>query len=62
MFQPSNARLTDWSRHALQHGLPEQWRTRRSKVINIEFHPSDYHIMLLQDNEMFTLLDFNEVI
>lgn len=60
VFKPSNARLTDWSRHALQHGLPEQWRTRRSKVINIEFHPRDHHIVLLQDREMFTLLDFNE--
>ncbi|KAK2550404.1 U3 small nucleolar RNA-associated protein 4-like protein [Acropora cervicornis] len=60
VFKPSNARLTDWSRHALQHGLPEQWRTRRSKVINIEFHPRDHHIILLQDREMFTLLDFNE--
>lgn len=60
MFVPSSGKLTDWSRQALQHGLPKQWTTRPNKVINIEFHPSNHEIMLLQDDEMFTLLDLSE--
>lgn len=60
LFKPSSGKLTKWSRRALEHGLPKQWTTRRSQVISIQFNPSCHEVMLLQDHNMFTLLDLKE--
>lgn len=60
MFKPSNGKLTDWSRKALEKGLPKQWTTRHCKVTNIQFHPSNHELMLLQDHQMFTTLDLRQ--
>ena len=61
LFKPSSGKLTKWSRQALEHGLPRQWTSRRSQVINIQFNPSCHEVVLLQDHNMFTLLDLREV-
>lgn len=60
LFKPSSGKLTKWSRRALEHGLPKQWTSRRSQVINIQFYPSCHEVMLLQDHNMFTLLDLKQ--
>ncbi|XP_058956730.2 U3 small nucleolar RNA-associated protein 4 homolog [Pocillopora verrucosa] len=60
IFKPSSGKLTKWSRQALEHGLPRQWTSRRSQVINIQFNPSCHEVVLLQDHNMFTLLDLRE--
>jgi len=61
LFKPSSGKLTDWSKQALEHGLPKQWIGHHYKVINVQFDPSNHGLMLLQDDQMFTLLDLTEV-
>lgn len=60
IFKPTSGKLTDWSRQAFEQGLPKQWIGRHSKVINIQFHPDNYQLMLLQDHQMFTIVDLSE--
>jgi len=60
LFKPSSGKLTDWSKQALEHGLPKQWIGHHYKVINVQFDPSNHGLMLLQDDQMFTLLDLTE--
>lgn len=61
LFKPSSGKLTDWSKQALEHGLPKQWIGHHYKVINVQFDPNNHGLMLLQDDQMFTLLDLTEV-
>lgn len=54
-------RLTEWSKEALKKGLPYQWLTHKSKVIDISFSPECSDVMVLQGRDMFTRIDLREV-
>ena len=61
MFNIGKMKMTKWSKKASKEGLPQQWQTMPTKVINILFDPYCKDIMLLQSHDMFVLLDTTKV-
>lgn len=61
MYDTQHRKLTDWTKQATEKGLPSEWTKTPNKVVNISFSPEDNDLMLLQDHEMFTVIDLKKV-
>ena len=61
IYSMESMKLTSWSKRALEHGLPKQWLGQHRKVVDLGFSPACHELVLLQNHEMFTLLDLREV-
>uniref|UniRef100_A0A6P8I1P2 U3 small nucleolar RNA-associated protein 4 homolog n=1 Tax=Actinia tenebrosa TaxID=6105 RepID=A0A6P8I1P2_ACTTE len=60
MYNTNTSKLTDWSKQAAAQGLPKEWVQRHQKIVGITFDPSCSDLMILQDHEIFTVIDMRE--
>lgn len=61
MYNTKDSKLTDWSKQVSSNGLPKEWTRRYNKIVNIAFSPLDTDLMLLQDHEIFTVINLKKV-
>ena len=62
MFNIEKMKMTSWSKKVSKNGLPQQWQTMPTKVMNILFDPNCKDIIFLHSHDMFVLVDTTKVI